>query len=366
MNVRYAVVGAGRISQIAFLPGVHLTGNSRATALVSGSARNAGKLAEFHGIDHIYSYEQYDEMLTADVADAVYIALPNSMHADFAIRAANAGKHVMVEKPLAVSEAECEAMIQEAKNANVFLMTAYRLHNEPGTVHTLDLIRSGAIGDPRVFTSLFAFQAGADNHRLKAAHWGGPLQDIGVYCLNAARHVFEDEPTDVVATRNVADDPRFAEVEETIAATLMFPKGRVAQFCASFGADQLDMYRIAGTAGEIAVEAAYEFTTPTTVRLKRGLEVIERIFPQTDQFAGQTEYFSDCIMNGVAPEADGEEGLADVQALLAIEEAARSGELQRLSSKPRPRHPGNEMVRTFEPTSRRLAIQPSGSRSWKC
>ena len=102
-----------------------------------------------------------------------------------------------------------------------------------------------------MFTSLFSFQAEADNHRLKSAHWGGPLQDIGIYCLNAVRHVFEDEPTEVMATRNVVDDPRFAEVEETIAATLKFPKGRLAQFCASFGADDLDMYRIAGTAGEI-------------------------------------------------------------------------------------------------------------------
>lgn len=356
MTVRYAVVGAGWISQIAFLPGIGLTGNSMATALVSGSAQNAVKLAEFYGINHVYSYDRYDEMLNADVADAVYIALPNSMHAEYAIRAANAGKHVMVEKPLAVSEAECQAMIQAARNANVLLMTAYRLHNEPGTVHALDLIRSGAVGDPRMFTSLFSFQAEADNHRLKSAHWGGPLQDIGIYCLNAVRHVFEDEPTEVMATRNVVDDPRFAEVEETIAATLKFPKGRLAQFCASFGADDLDMYRIAGTDGEIAVESAYDFQTPTTVRLKRDHEVIERIFPQTDQFAGQTAYFSDCIVNGTAPEADGEEGLADVQALLAIEEAARSGTVQRLSLEPRPHHPVTEMVRTFEPTSRRLVF----------
>ena len=356
MTVRYAVVGAGWISQIAFLPGVGQAGNSKATALVSGSAQLAGKLADFHGIDHVYSYERYDEMLAADVADAVYIALPNSMHADYAIRAANAGKHVMVEKPLAVSEAECEAMIQAARDASVFLMTAYRLHNEPGTVHALDLVRSGAIGDPRVFTSLFSIQAGADNHRLKAAHWGGPLQDIGVYCLNAVRHAFEDGPTEVIAARNVSEDPRFAEVEETIAATLMFPEGRVAQFCASFGADETEMYRIAGTAGEIAVESAYHFLTPTTVRLKRGHEVIERTFPLTDQFAGQAEYFSDCIMNGSAPEADGEEGLADVRILLAIEEAARSGTAQQLNLEPRPRHPVSEMVRTFEPTHRRLVF----------
>ncbi len=356
MTVRYAVVGAGWISQIAFLPGVRLTGNSATTALVSGSAQNAGKLAEFHGIEHIYSYEQYDQMLAADVADAVCVALPNSMHADSAMRAANAGKHVMVEKPLAVSEAECEAMIQASRDASVFLMTACRLHNEPGTVHALDLIRSGAVGDPRMFSSIFSIQAGADNHRLKAVHWGGPPQDTGVYCLNAVRHAFHDEPTEVTAVRNAVDDPRFAEVEETIAATLMFPKGRVAQFCASFGAEQPDMYRIAWADGEIAVETAHEFMTPTTLRLKRGREVIERTLAQTDQLAGQTECFSDCILNGTAPEADGEEGLADVRVLLAIEEAARSGTAWQVNLEPRPRHPATEMVRTVDPTHRRLVL----------
>lgn len=356
MTVRYGVVGAGWISQIAFLPGVPLTGNSRTTALVSGNAEAARRLAEFHDIPNVYGYDQYDEMLAADVVDAVYIALPNSLHADFAIRAARAGKHVLVEKPLAVSVADCEAMIGAAAEAGVFLMTAYRLHNEPGTLHALQLVREGAIGDPRAFSSLFSFAAEPDNHRLKAAHWGGPLQDIGIYCLNAVRHLFGDEPLTVSAMRNASSDPRFSEVEETFAATLLFPKGRIAQFCVSFGADQLDMYRVAGTEGEIAVERAFDFQSPTTVRLTRGAEVIEHIHPATDQFAGQTAYFSDCILSGTAPEADGAEGLADVAALLALEAAARTGVAQKLDLPKRPRHPEPDMARRIAPTTRRLVL----------
>ena len=356
MSVRYAVVGAGWISQVAFLPGAGLTGNSKVTAIVSGNPANAKRLADFHGIEHVFSYEQYDEMLAADHVDAVYIALPNSMHADYAIRAAGAGKHVLVEKPLAVSEEECEAMIASAKEAGVHLMTAYRLHNEPGTVHALDLIRNGAIGDPRLFTSLFSLMAAPGNHRLQAEHWGGPLQDIGVYCINAVRHAFADEPVQVLAVRNHVDDPRFREVEETIAATLIFPEGRMAQFCASFGAEQLDMYRIAGTEGEIAVESAYDFQTDTIVQLTRGKEVTEHRFAQTDQFAGQTGYFSDCIMANASPEADGEEGLADVRILKAIEKSAQTGTAQNVERKPRPCHPTNEMVRKFEPTTKRLLV----------
>ncbi|MEP1929907.1 MAG: Gfo/Idh/MocA family oxidoreductase [Paracoccaceae bacterium] len=356
MTIRYAVVGAGWISQIAFLPGVDPTGNSKTTALVSGNAKKAQMLAEFYDIPHVFSYDQYDEMLATDVVDAVYIALPNPMHADYAIRAAKAGKHALVEKPIAVSEAECESMITAAREAGVLLMTAYRLHNEPGTLHTLDLIRDGAIGDPRLFTSLFSFQADPDNHRLNSIHWGGPLQDIGVYCLNAARHVFESEPLEVSAVHNASSDPRFREVEETFAVTLIFPKGRVAQFCASFGADQLDMYRIAGTKGDIAVERAYDFQSPTTVRLNRNGDITEREFAQTDQFAGQTAYFSDCILAGTAPESDGEEGFADVAALLAIQEAARTGTPQKLNLEPRARHPDASMARQIEPTTRRLVL----------
>lgn len=364
--VRYAVVGAGWISQIAFLPGVDLTGNSRTTALVSGNAGKAGRLAAFHGIDHVCSYEDYDAMLAADIVDAVYIALPNSLHADYAIRAARAGKHIMVEKPLAVTVQQGEAMITAAQDAGVYLMTAYRLHNEPGTVHVLEQVRGGAIGDPRIFSSVFCFQAGADNHRLKAAHWGGPLQDIGIYCLNAARHVFQSEPVAVMATTNHVDDPRFSEVEETIAATLMFPRGRVAQFCASFGAAPLDTYRIAGTAGEIVVDCGYDFQTPTQVRMTRGADRIDRTFAATDQFAGETGYFSDCILNRVPPRADGAEGLADVRALLAIEAAARTGRPQPVDRPARPGDPDagpdadagpdTDMVRTIAPTTRRLMV----------
>ena len=356
MKIRYAVVGTGWISQIAFMPGMDLTGNSKMAAIVSGNAENAGKLAGFYGIEHIYSYQQYDAMLAADVVDAVYIALPNSMHADYAIRAAKASKHVLVEKPLAITEDECAAMIAAAEEAGVYLMTAYRLHNEPGTVEVLERIRSGAIGDPRIFTSIFSFQSAPGNHRLKAAHWGGPLQDIGVYCLNAARHIFEAEPVEAWAMKHHGEDPRFAEVEEMIAATLRFPGGRLAQFVASFGAERLDTFRVAGTKGEISVEMAYEFQTPTRMRLSRGGEVIDRTFPRTDHFAGQTGYFSDCILNGTAPEADGEEGLADVRALLAIEEAARTGAPQPIATPSRKKHPTADMVRSFGPTDRRLML----------
>src|SRR5215213_9005100 len=137
-KVRYAVVGAGWISQEAFMPSVDQTGNSVISAIVTGNRANALKLANFYGIEHVFGYEQYEQMLSTGLADAVYIALPNSMHADFTIKAANAGVHALVEKPLATSVAECEAMIAAAERSGAKLMTAYRLHYEPGTVEALE------------------------------------------------------------------------------------------------------------------------------------------------------------------------------------------------------------------------------------
>lgn len=186
--IRYAVVGAGWISQEAFLPGVAQSGNSNIAAIVTGDLAKGAKLAAFHGIRQVVAYADYDALLASGTVDAVYIALPNSMHADYAIRAAKAGKHIMVEKPLAVSVAEAEAMIAAAHETGVFLMTAYRLHTEPGTLAVLDHINRGYIGTPLIFQSIFSFQMAPGNHRLHAEHWGGPLQDVGVYCVNAARH----------------------------------------------------------------------------------------------------------------------------------------------------------------------------------
>ena len=326
------------------------------TAIITGSTANAAKLADFYGIENVYDYAGYDAALTSGAFDVVYIGLPNSLHADFAIRAANNGIHALVEKPLAVSIEECEAMIAAAEAGGALLMTAYRLHCEPGTVEVLRLIREGAIGVPRYFSSIFSFQAARSDHRLKAEHWSGPLQDIGVYCVNVARHVFSTEPVEAIAMRGHGDDPRFGEVEETISATLRFPGDALATFTVSFNAAEIDMYRVVGTEGDIEMSPGFRFETPTRMVLRQGKKVTEKTFPDIDQFGAQIAYFSDCIRAGVRPEADGGEGLADVRALLAIETAARTGQPQKIDTPPRPGHPKPDMVRLIERTERRLVL----------
>ena len=358
-KIRYAVVGAGWISQEAFMPAVDQTGNSVMTAIVTGNATTAAELAAFYGIEHVYSYDEYDAALAAGVFDAVYIGLPNSLHADFAIRAAKHGVHALVEKPLAITVAECEAMIAAAEAARTLLMTAYRLHHEPSTLEALRLIRDGAIGVPRYFSSAFSFVSEPTNHRLKAEHWGGPLQDLGVYCLNAARHVFGSEPVEAVAVKVHGDDPRFREVEETMSATLRFPGDAIASFTIGFNAVGVDTYRVVGTAGEIEMAPAYRFETPTKMILRRDDEVVEKTFPDIDHFGAQTAYFSDCIRTGEPPESDGREGLADVRAMLAIEAAAKTGQSQQIDNPPRPKYAMPDQARMIPRTDRRLVLMPT-------
>ena len=356
--IRYAVVGAGWISQEAFMPAVAATGNSRMQAIVSGRRATAQQLADFHAVPEVLDYADYDALLASDRIDAVYVALPNSLHADFAIRALRAGKHVLVEKPLATSLEEARAMIAAAEASGRFLMTAYRLHTEPATLAVLEMIRQGSIGDPRFFSSSFSFQAALGNHRLKADHWGGPLQDVGVYCLNAARHVFAAEPVAVQAmASSPPNDPRFAEIGASLAVTLRFPEGKLAQFHCSFGSHMSEDYRVIGETGEILVDPGFRFESALRVTLRcEGRAEVVQTYPHVDHFAGQIAYFSDCILTGLPPEPDGREGLADMITLLAIEQAAASEQIVPLNLPTRDRCPDLAMARSLPLTSKRLRV----------
>ena len=165
-------------------------------------------------LDHVYSYEDYDRALSE--VDAVYIAVPNHLHREYAMRAAEAGVHVLCEKPMAVTEEECRAMIDAAKQHQMKLMIAYRLHFEAGNLEAIRLAESGKLGDLRVLTSEFAQQVTDDNIRLTEGteRGGGPVYDMGVYCINAARYLFRAEPTEVFAVTANDGEKRFENVEE--------------------------------------------------------------------------------------------------------------------------------------------------------
>ncbi len=338
-TIRYAVVGLGHISQVAVLPAFKTAKHSELVAIVSDDIRKRQEISERYKLEHTYSYEEYDQALS--VVDAVYIGLPNHLHREYTVRAAQAGKHVLCEKPMAVTEEECEAMIRAAEENQVKLMIAYRLHFEKGNLEAIRLAMNGALGDVRFFASAFAQNVVAENIRLTepVERGGGPVYDMGVYCINAARYLFRAEPTEVFATGATNGEPRFDKAGEMMSVILRFPDKRLATFTCSFGAADISRYTLAGTKGTLVAEPAYEYAEAIKHRVTIEGETKAKTFPKRDQFAAEITYFSDCIRKNKEPEPSGLEGLADVRIVRAIYESANTGKKVELPGLPEKQPP---------------------------
>lgn len=339
-KIRYAVVGLGYISQIAVLPAFeHARENSELTALVSSDAEKLKKLGRKYGIENTYTYEQYGDCLKSGEIDAVYIGLPNNMHRAYTESAAEAGIHVLCEKPMAMDEDECQTIIAAVKDAGVKLMIAYRLHFERGNLSAMEIVKSGKIGQPRIFTSVFSQQVKAGNSRLDREVAGGAIYDMGVYCINAARYLFRAEPEEVFAWNQSSKDERFAEVPEMTSAMMKFPGNRIATFTCSFGATDRSEFEIVGTKGSLKMDPGYEMAEDLKLDLTVDGKTKKQVFKKRDQFAPELIYFSDCILSNKQPEPSGEEGLADVrviQALLQSAETNRPVEIAKTKIERRP------------------------------
>jgi predicted dehydrogenase len=340
-KTRYAVVGLGHIAQVAVLPAFsHAKRNSELVALVSDDPVKLAKLSRRHRAKLCCDYQGLDELYASGEIDAVYIALPNSMHEEHTLRAARAGMHVLCEKPMADSVAACERMIAETRERGVRLMIAYRLHFERATLEALALARpsarrkngrstqrAGKLGDLRFFSAEFSMQVkDPNNMRLDRDLGGGPLQDIGIYCINAARAIFASEPTEVWATAATrGDGGRFAEVPAVVTAVLRFPDERIASFTCSFDAADRSVYTVVGTKGSLTVEPAFEYAEGLAYQLRIGERTRRKKFAKSDQFAPELLHFSDCVQRGEDPEPSGGEGLADVRVIEALERAIEKG-----------------------------------------
>ncbi|MGZ3460378.1 MAG: Gfo/Idh/MocA family protein, partial [Archangium sp.] len=289
------------------------------------------------------------ECLALPEVDAVYIALPNSLHAEYAVRAARAGAHVLCEKPLALDENQCREMIRAAEDGDVKLMAAYRLHFETANLAAMEAVRKGRIGEPRLFSSSFSFQIQAPNIRIERDLGGGVLWDIGVYCINAARYVFRSEPQEVFAFRARGKDPRFAQTEEGMSAVLRFPEDKLASFNVSFGAASSASYQLVGTQGSLRLDNAYNYKGKMSFALETKGKKHERTLPERDQVGPEIAYFSDCILKDRAVEPDGWEGLADVRAIRALYASAESGRPVRLEPFEKRARPTGEQEQRLPP-----------------
>ncbi len=325
-KVRYAVAGLGHIAQAAVLPAFeHASKNSELVALVSDDARKLRQLSRKYRVEFGGNYRQFENVLAESEADAVYIALPNHMHAEYTVRAAKAGVHVLCEKPMAVTERECEEMIRLCAKLRRKLMIAYRLHFEKVNLEAVESVQSGKIGEPKLFSSVFTMDVKAGDIRLRRDTGGGTLYDIGIYCINAARYLFRDEPVEVLAASGNTGEARFREVDEMTSATLRFPGDRLAQFITSFGSAGVMQYRVVGTKGDLEVQNAYDYDNEMTQRLTVNGKTREKTFAASDQFGPELVYFSDCILRDREPEPSGEEGLIDVKIIRALYRSAENG-----------------------------------------
>lgn len=334
-RIRYAVVGLGHIAQRAVLPAFQAAqSTSELTALVSGDPQKLETLGHHYGVRRRFAYDAFDECLQH--VDAVFVCTPNSEHETYAVRAARAGRHVLCEKPLAVTDAACQRILAAQRAHSVKLMTAYRLHFDPITLEVLEHVRSGRIGEPRFFTSAFSMRVTDGNIRTRPELGGGSVYDLGIYCINAARMLFDAGPERVSALSVPDGRPSSRGVDDTTAALLVFPGGRLASFTSSFAATDVSTYRIVGTDGYVHVDPAYEYAEPIRYTISDGTTTHTRTGPRGDQFAAELEYFSRCIIEDREPEPSGEEGAWDVRIINALYESARVGRPMELD----PRHDG--------------------------
>lgn len=328
-KIRYAVVGLGHIAQTAVLPAFeHARSNSELAALISTDPLKLKRLGRRYKVPHCYPTEQFEECLKAGNIDALYIATPNTDHQIYAERAAEMGIHVLCEKPLATTATACRSIMDTAQRNNVKLMVAYRLHFDAANLQAIEIAQSGKLGNIRIFNSVFSFAVkDMENIRLKKDKGGGPLFDIGIYCINAARYLFRDEPEEVVAfaARDI-DDLRFNEVPEMLSVSMRFPNEGLANFVCSFAAADSSHYHLLGTKGSLELTSAYDYAEPMTLTVcENNNKPKSKKFAKRDQFAPELIYFSKCILENRQPEPSAAEGLADLNVIEAIQQSISGG-----------------------------------------
>jgi predicted dehydrogenase len=347
-KIRYAVVGLGHIAQTAVLPAFKHAENSELAALITGNPEKNRALRERYRVK-AYTYDDLESAFEKENVDAVYIATPNIFHREHTERAARAGVHVLCEKPMATTQDDCEAMMRAAAQNDVKLMIAYRLHFNDANLHAVRLAKSGDLGELRYFGALFGLQVKEGNVRTQKKLGGGTLFDIGIYCINAARYLFRDEPVEVVGLTANNGEERFAEIEEMTGAIMRFPDERLAMFTCSFGSIDVSHYDLVGTKGQLRLENAYEYQGELKCVTTIGGTTTKKTFKPGDQFAPELIYFSDCIIHDRAPEPSGNEGLADVRVINAVYESAEIGRAVRIEPVPKKRRPDETMEITRPP-----------------
>jgi predicted dehydrogenase len=328
--LRWGILSTARIARQRFVPGVRAGTEGEVVAIASRDAARARAAAAELGIPRAHG--AYEALLADPEVDAVYVALPNSLHPLWSERAAGAGKHVLCEKPAARRRADAERMVEACRRAGVLLMEGfmYRLHPQHARVR--DLLRAGTIGAPAFVRASFCFSMDAARRasadvRLQPALEGGALMDVGCYAVDAARYVFGAEPEEVAAQQR--RDPALG-VDTAFAGLLRFPGDRLALIDGSFDAAFTQRYEVAGAEGLIRAERAFlPREAPAPLRVVTGDQERREEVPGPDQHALEADHFARSVRAGrLLPPA--EDGLRQAAVIEALYRSAETGQAIRL------------------------------------
>jgi len=318
-----ALVGLGKYSSGQLAPALKETEYCYLAGIVTGTPDKASNWKKQYDIPekNIYSYSNFDEIKDNPDIDIVYVVLPNSMHREYVVRAARAGKHVICEKPMALTVEDCDEMISACKNAKKMLSIGYRLHFEP---HNMEMIR---LGQKKVFGSIKKMLAEdglaeVEGWRLdKTLAGGGPLMDVGIYCVQGVRYTSGLEPLAVTAREGAKKNKeKFKEVEESLTWKMEFPDGIIAE-CRTSYSEQLNLLRAEAEKGWFELTTAYEYKGIEGETIEGKMK-----FPKVNQQAKQMDDFARAIIDRRPSPVPGEMGRQDVKILNAIYKAMETGQ----------------------------------------
>lgn len=335
----FAIVGLGVLALEEILPAFSECKLAKPTALVSGDAAKAKQVAAQYGIkpQNIYSYQTYDNLRNNPDVDVIYIVLPNNMHLEYTVRGAQAGKHILCEKPMATSSADCQKMIDACKQANRKLMIAYRCQYDPYHRAVIQMVRNKELGPVKLIQADNGQNQSSTNleqWRLKRAlAGGGALPDVGIYCLNAARFLTGEEPILISAQQyTTPGDPRFKEVEESVTFQMRFPSGILALCSTSYGTHDSRRYRVFGSDAWAQLDPAFPYSGLRLMTARRSPSnsmqdnITEIRMSQKSQFALEMDHMADCVIHNKQPHTPGEEGLQDQKLMELIYQSAQTGQ----------------------------------------
>lgn len=324
-KLNIALCGLGRYAGY-LAEGIQTAHYCRVAGIVTGTPAKADDWKKRYSIPeaNVYNYQNFDEIAKNNDIDLVYVVLPNSMHKEFTIRAAKAGKHVIVEKPMAITPEDCQEMIDACKRANVQLAMGYRLHYEPYNLEIKRLGQEKVFGQVRLIEASLGYKSGDPTQwRLKKAlAGGGPLMNLGVYCVQCSRYVLGEEPVSVTAQFGpVTNKQVFSEVEESITWQLDFPSGAVATSSSSYNCN-IDRFFATADDGFFELSPAISYG-PFKGRTSKG----ELNFPEINQQGTQCDEIAKVLLDNkkLPDHITGEEGMRDVKILQAIYKAANTG-----------------------------------------